>query len=65
MPPIVPIAVTMQVGRDALPSSQSKRLAHPQEEQFVQALEGLERTRGRERTCFLLTQALHDLMDSD
>ena len=56
-------SLAMQVGRDALPPSQSKRLAHPEEEQLVLAVEALKRSRGPERTCWLLTQALHDLMD--
>ena len=58
-------SLAMQAGRDALPKSQAKRMAHPQETAFVETVERLTRERGRERTCYLLTQALHDLMDSD
>lgn len=56
-------SLAMQVGRDALPKHQAKRLAHPEETAFVEAVERLTKDRGRERTCWLLTQALHDLMD--
>ena len=58
-------SLAMQVGRDAVPANQRGLIAPPEEQSFVAAVESLARTRGRERTCFLLTQALHDLMDDD
>lgn len=58
-------SLAMQVGRDALPPSQSKRLAHPEEEALVQAAEAVAKARGPERTCFLLLQALLDQLDAD
>lgn len=56
-------SLAMQVGRDAAATSEKRHLAHPQETAFVSAVEDLKRTRGAERTCYLLTVALHDLMD--
>lgn len=56
-------SLVMQVGRDALPPSQSKRLAHPEEEALVQAIEAMAKTRGPERTAFVLLQALLDQLD--
>ena len=56
-------SLAMQVGRDALPPSQSKRLAHPEEEALVQAVEALRKARGPERTAFVLLQALLDQVD--
>lgn len=57
-------SLAMKVGRDAAAKSEARSLAHPQETAFVRAVDELRRNRGPERTCFLLTQALHDLMDS-
>lgn len=57
-------SLAMKIGRDAAPKSQAKSMAHPREQAFSEVVDQLIQERGEERTCFLLTQALHDVMDS-
>ena len=56
-------SLALKVGRDAAPKESRKTLAHPQEQRLSEVVELLVAERGPERTCYLLMQAIHDVVD--